>query len=82
MQLQNDVFELRMDSAKYHMRQMQFIESSMATARLPASVSRGHAILVDATGREHTLLLDQCLSLDVRSHKASTWVYRNSHDGM
>ena len=64
MQLQNDVFEIKRNVAEYHFGQMRFIENSMATASLPAAISRGYAILVDATGREHTLLLDQCRYLD------------------
>lgn len=69
MQLQNDVFEIKTNVAEFHFRQMQFIENVMATGgagRVPAVISRGHAILVDATGREHTMFLDQCRHLDVR----------------
>ncbi|KAF8128852.1 hypothetical protein EV363DRAFT_1169679 [Boletus edulis] len=67
MQLQNDVSEVKTNVAQIHARQMQSIENFMITGgieKLPTAVSRGHAILVDATGREHTMLLDQCRYLD------------------
>lgn len=71
MHLQNDVNEIKTSTdriAQTNSRQMRFIDSFMATAgtgQLPAAISRGYAILVDATGREHTLLLDQCRYFDV-----------------
>ena len=69
MYLQNDVHEIKTNTdkiARSNLKQIQFIENFMATGRLPTAVSRGHAILVDATGREHPMLLDQCRYLDVR----------------
>lgn len=70
MCLQHDVNEIRTCTtqiAQSNFKQIQFIESCMTTGQLPATVSRGHAVLIDATGREHPLLLDQCRYLDVRS---------------
>jgi hypothetical protein len=67
MQLRNDVSEIKTSIVEYHSRQTQLIENAVATGaagRLPTPVSRGHAILVDATGREHTMLLEQCQYLD------------------
>ncbi|KAH0831059.1 hypothetical protein J3R83DRAFT_13582 [Lanmaoa asiatica] len=67
MQLQHDVSEIKTSFAQFSFRQMQFIENSMAaggTVSLSAAISYGHAILVDATGREHPMLLDQCRCLD------------------
>ncbi|KAF8557482.1 hypothetical protein OG21DRAFT_270471 [Imleria badia] len=65
MQLQNDVSEIKASIVEGS-RQVRLIEHSVATGapgQLPAAVSRGHAILVDATGREHPMLLDQCRHL-------------------
>ncbi|KAF8557479.1 hypothetical protein OG21DRAFT_270401 [Imleria badia] len=67
---QNDVNEIKTSTdkiARSNFEQIQFIENFMATAgtgRLPTVVSRGHVTLVDATGREHPMLLDQCRYLD------------------
>ncbi|KAF8452424.1 hypothetical protein L210DRAFT_2033542 [Boletus edulis BED1] len=60
-------------------RGTQFIENSMAiagTGQIPASVSRGYAILVDATGREHPMLLDQCRYLDQLEHMLLASLYQ------
>ena len=70
MRLQNDVCELKTNMLEYHLRQMRLLEDSTmigAPGRLPETISRGYAILVDATGREHPILLDQCRYFDVRS---------------
>ncbi|KAF8557473.1 hypothetical protein OG21DRAFT_270108 [Imleria badia] len=69
MNLQNDVNEIKTSTDKiaHNVRQIQFIENFLATAgtgQLPTTISRGHAILVDATGREHPMLLDQCQYFD------------------
>ena len=69
MYLQHDVNGIRTCTTQIvqsNLKQVQFIESCMTTGQLPPAVSRGHAILVDATGRDHPLLLDQCQYLDVR----------------
>ena len=74
MYLQNDVNEVKASTdkiVKSNFRQIQCIENFMATAgtgQLPTTVSRGHVILIDATGREHPMLLDQCQYLDVWSY--------------
>jgi hypothetical protein len=78
MQLQNDISKIKASVVECHSRQMQLIESSVATGaagRLPTAVSRGYAILVDATGREHTMLLDQCRYFDVRFHNTNIYVH-------
>ncbi|KAF8452438.1 hypothetical protein L210DRAFT_790515, partial [Boletus edulis BED1] len=67
MQLQNDVSEIKSSIVECHSRQMRLIENSVVTGtagRLPRAISRGYAILIDATGREHAILLDQCRYLD------------------
>ena len=77
MQLQNDVSEIKMTIVEYHSRQMRLVENSVANGSagwLPTGISRGYAILVDATGREHTMLLDQCRYFDVRIHNISIYV--------
>ena len=81
MQLQNDVSEIKTNIVEYHSRQMRLIENYVATAaeRLPTAISRGYAILVDATGREHTMLLDQCRYLDVCSHNTDIYVRETKH---
>ena len=71
MQLQNDVSEIKMSIVEYHSRQMRLVENSVANGSagwLPTGISRGYATLVDATGREHTILLDQCRYFDVCIH--------------
>lgn len=71
MQLQNDISEIKTSIVEYHSRQMRLIENYVATGtagRMPTAISRGYAILVDATGREHTILLEQCQYLDVCFH--------------
>lgn len=68
MQLQNEVCEIKTNMVGYHYRQMQHIENCLETSAagwLPTAISNGYAILVDATGREHTILLDQCRYFDV-----------------
>ncbi|KIO06746.1 hypothetical protein M404DRAFT_998861, partial [Pisolithus tinctorius Marx 270] len=42
---------------------MQFVMALDAT-HLPATIAPGYVIMVDATGREHNMLLDQCSSFD------------------
>ncbi|KAN0094807.1 hypothetical protein V8E55_003094 [Tylopilus felleus] len=62
-QAQNDVFEIKTSAAQFYARQTRFIENFIATGgmrQIPATISRGHAVLVDATGREHPMLLDHC----------------------
>jgi hypothetical protein len=74
MNLQNDMYEVKTSMEKMvesHARQIQAFDSFMATGgagRLPAGISRGHAVLIDATGREHVMLLEQCRYFDVRQH--------------
>ena len=68
MQLQNNVSEIKMSIVESHSRQMRHIETSVATGaagRLPTAIS-GYVTLVDATGREHTILLNHCRYFDVR----------------
>ena len=77
MQLQNDVSEIKTSIVECHTRQLRLIEHCLATGsagRLPTGMSRGYAILVDATGREHTMLLDQCRYLDVCFHNTDIYV--------
>ena len=77
MQLRNDVSETK-TSIECYSRQMRLIENSVATGsagRLPTAISCGYAILVDATGREHTMLLDQCRHFDVRFHNTNIYVH-------
>ena len=77
MQLQNDVSEIQTSIVECHSRQMQLIENSVAAGavgRLPTAISRGHAILVDTTGREHPILLEQCRYFDVRFHNTNIYV--------
>ncbi|KAF8452436.1 hypothetical protein L210DRAFT_3518619, partial [Boletus edulis BED1] len=82
MYLQNDVHEIKANTDKivqFSFAQTQCIENRMVTAgtgQLPASVSRGYAILVDATGREHPMLLDQCQYLDQLEHMLRASLYR------
>jgi hypothetical protein len=70
MNLQNDMYEVKTSMEKMvesHARQIQAFDSFMATGgagRLPAGISRGHAVLIDATGREHVMLLEQCRYFD------------------
>ncbi|KAG9313748.1 hypothetical protein JVU11DRAFT_6104 [Chiua virens] len=72
MHIQNDVLDIKAsadDIVISHVKQLQFIDKLMetgGTGQLPDTVSCGYVILVDATGREHTMLLDQCQYLDVR----------------
>ncbi|KAF8550621.1 hypothetical protein OG21DRAFT_393802 [Imleria badia] len=66
MQLQHDVSEIKTSIVECA-RQVRLVENWVATGapgRLPMTVSRGHATLVDATGREHNMLLDQCQYFD------------------
>lgn len=73
MQLQFDISEVKTSIAEFYARKTQFVENFIATGgtgQFPATISRGHAILVDATGREHPILLDQCRYLDVRLYDA------------
>ena len=77
MRLQNDISEIKMTIVEYHSRQMRLVENSVANGSagwLPTGISCGYAILVDATGREHTMLLDQCRYFDVRIHNISIYV--------
>ncbi|KAG6382141.1 hypothetical protein JVT61DRAFT_784 [Boletus reticuloceps] len=57
------MFEMKASMVEYHSRYMHIVEDSAmsgSAARLPEAISRGYAVLVDATGREHTILLDHC----------------------
>ena len=80
MTLQNDVYELKKSMemmVKSHVTQMQVVDNFMATGgarHLPAGITRGHAILIDATGREHVMLLEQCQHLDVCSHNTNIYM--------
>ena len=77
MNLQNDLYEVKksMDViVESHARQIQSFDNFLAiggTGQLPAGISCGHVILIDATGREHPMLLEQCRHLDVCSHNTS-----------
>lgn len=73
MQLLNDAFEIKSSVAQLHARQIEFIQRLMM---LPPSVSRGYVTLVDATGREHSMLLDQCQNLRVRFHITSIYTLK------
>jgi len=78
MQLQNDVSETK-TSIECYSRQMRLIENSVATGsagRLPTAISCGYAILVDATGREHTMLLDQCRYFDQLDAMLSVFLFQ------
>ena len=81
MNLQNDVYEVKKSMEKMvesHVRQMQVFDNFMATGgtrQLPAGITRGHAILIDATGREHVMLLEQCQHLDVCSHNTNLYMF-------
>jgi hypothetical protein len=78
MQLQNDVSEIKTSIVECHSKQIRLIENAVATGtagQLPIAISRGYAILVDATGREHTMLLDQCRYFDVRRDTIDIHVY-------
>ena len=83
MNLQNDVYEVKKSMEKMvesHVRQIQVLDNLMATGgarQLPAGITRGHAILIDATGREHVMLLEQCLNLDVCSHNKNIYVHES-----
>jgi hypothetical protein len=75
MDLQNDLYEMKkgMDMiVESHARQIQ---ATGGTGHLPAGISRGHAILIDATGREHAMFLEQCQYLDVCSHNTNICIH-------
>ena len=74
MNLQNDIHEVKKSVdmiVESHARQIQV---TGGTRHLPAGISRGHAIQIDATGREHVMLLEQCQHLDVCSHNTNTHI--------
>jgi len=67
MQLQNDMLEMKASMVECHSRYMHLVKvsaMSASAARSPKTISHGYAALVDATGREHTILLDHCRSFD------------------
>ena len=80
MNLQNDLYEVKkkMDViVESHARQIQSFDNFMATGgtgQLPAGISRGHVILIDATGREHPMLLEQCRHLEVCSYNTDIYL--------
>lgn len=53
--------------------------ATAGTAQVPATVLRGHVILVDATRREHPMLLNQCRYLEVRSLKMNTYYVHEAY---
>ena len=74
MNLQNDLYEVKKTMntiVESHARQIQ---ATGGTGQLPAGISRGHVILIDATGREHAMLLEQCQHLDVCSHNINIYI--------
>ena len=75
MNLQNDVHQVKMSVEKIVESHARQIQATGRTAQLPAGISRGHAILIDATGREHAMLLEQCRYLDVCSQNTNIYIH-------
>ena len=76
MQLRNDISEITTSIVEYHSRQMRLIENYVATGtagRMPTAISRGYAILVDATGRSIPYSLS---SANIWMYVSTTQTYR------
>jgi hypothetical protein len=67
MQVQSDVHEVRSD-----MREVRVLVQSLQRCaghigtQLPRTIMAGCVTLVDATGRQHRLLVEQCNTFQVR----------------
>ncbi|KAI5996542.1 hypothetical protein F5J12DRAFT_852938 [Pisolithus orientalis] len=63
MQLQTDVTTLGQTQQTQFESIMQVL-MALDARHLPTTIAPGYVIMVDATGREHNMLLDQCSSVD------------------
>ena len=79
MSLQNDLYEVKKSMDKIVESHARQIQVTGGTGQLTAGISRGHVILIDATGREHSMFLEQCQHLDVCSHNTDIYIHESSH---